>query len=306
MRISVSLRSGYPVDDPRQGARWMIERARAAREAGLDALFVGDHHATWPRSYYQNSPMLGRLLAEWGDRACGALFLLPLWSPVLVAEQVATLAAIAGGRFILQAAIGGGELQFAALGASLRTRPSVFETNLAVIRRLLAGDEVDGVRVAPVPAEPVEVWIGGHVPAALDRAARLGDGWLAGPEATDDEAARLIGAYRDRCQAHGRVPAAVALRRDVHVGADDKDAAAVAGPVLERGYRGFDPAACVVGGPAAVAERFAGYAAMGFTEVVVRHLADDQDQVLGSFARLGEVRPSVAGARGLGGVPRDA
>ena len=68
-----------------------------AREAGLDSLFLGDHHAV-PVPYYQNVPMLGRLLAEWGDRPAGALFLLPLWNPVLVAEQIGSLAAIAAGE----------------------------------------------------------------------------------------------------------------------------------------------------------------------------------------------------------------
>ena len=72
----------------------MIERARAAADAGLDSLFIGDHHNV-PVPYYQNVPMLGRLLAEWDDRPAGALFLLPLWHPVLVAEQIGTLASIA-------------------------------------------------------------------------------------------------------------------------------------------------------------------------------------------------------------------
>ena len=78
----------------------MVARARAAEAAGLDSLFVGDHHVT-PRPYYQNSPILGRLLAEWGERPCGALYLLPLWHPVLVAEQVGTLAAIARGLHVI-------------------------------------------------------------------------------------------------------------------------------------------------------------------------------------------------------------
>ncbi len=78
MRIGISLTSAYAVKDAREGAQRMIGRARAAREAGLDSLFVGDHHAT-PLPYYQNSAILGRLLAEWGDAACGALYLLPLW-----------------------------------------------------------------------------------------------------------------------------------------------------------------------------------------------------------------------------------
>ena len=294
MRIGTSLRSSYPVADPREGARWMVERAAAAASAGLDSLFVGDHHATGPMPYYQNSAILGRLLAEWGDRPAGALYLLPAWNPVLVAEQVGTLAAVAGGRFILQCAVGGGD-QMAALGAPPRGRGAVFEGRLAVIRRLLAGEDVDGVRVAPTPPEPLEVWIGGHAPAAIDRAARLGDGWIAAPWATDDQAAELAAAYWKACEAHDRAPGEVVIRRDVHVGADDADARRVARPVLDGGYRGMDPAATVVGGPERVAERFSRYANMGYDHVLVRHLADDQEEVLASFARLARVREIVIG-----------
>ena len=96
MKVGVSLRSGYAPMDARTGARWLVERARAARDAGLDSLFIGDHHNV-PVPYYQNVPMLGRLLAEWDDRPAGALFLLPLWHPVLLAEQIGTLASIAAG-----------------------------------------------------------------------------------------------------------------------------------------------------------------------------------------------------------------
>lgn len=300
MRIGVSLRSGYGPMDARQGARWMIERARAARDAGLDHLFVGDHHNV-PVPYYQNVPMLGRLLAEWDERPAGALFLLPLWHPVLVAEQVGTLASIARGRFVMQCAIGGGAEQFAAMGVALRERPARFEAALDVVRRLCAGEEVttthpfaiERARIAPVPPEPLEVWIGAAAPPAIDRAARLGDAFLAGPEATLPEAARLIDEYREACARHGRTPAAIAIRRDVHVGADDARARAVAEPVLARGYRGFDPAATVVGGPGRVSEAFAALGELGYTDVVVRHLADDQEQVLASFERLGDVRRAV-------------
>jgi alkanesulfonate monooxygenase SsuD/methylene tetrahydromethanopterin reductase-like flavin-dependent oxidoreductase (luciferase family) len=286
--------------DARQGARWMIERARAARDAGLDHLFVGDHHNV-PVPYYQNVPMLGRLLAEWDERPAGALFLLPLWHPVLVAEQIGTLASIARGRFVMQCAIGGGAEQFAAMGVDLRERPARFEAALDVVRRLCAGEEVttahpfaiERARIAPVPPEPLEVWIGAAAPRAIDRAARLGDAFLAGPEATLPEAARLIDEYREACARHGRRPAAIAIRRDVHVGADDAQARAVAEPVLARGYRGFDPAATVVGGPGRVSEAFAALGELGYTDVVVRHLADDQDQVLASFERLGDVRRAV-------------
>lgn len=293
VKIGTSLRSTYAVDDPRVGARWMVERAAAAAEAGLDSLFVGDHHATGPSAYYQNSPILGRLLAEWGDRQAGALYLLPAWNPVLVAEQVGTLAALAQGPFVLQCAVGGGD-QMAAMGAPPKGRAQLFEHHLDLIRRLLSGEEVDGVRVAPTPAEPLEIWIGGHAAPAIDRAARMGDAWIAAPWATDEQAAEMAVEYRKACEAHGRTPAAVVLRRDVHVGDDEADARRVADPVLAGGYRGMDPSATVVGSPDQVAERFAAYAAMGYDHILVRHLAEEQDEVLSSFARLRDVRQAVA------------
>ncbi len=181
MRIGISLTSSHMIEDVRAGARMMIERAGAAREAGLDSLFVGDHHAM-PMPYYQNVPMTGRLLAEWGDKPAGCLFLLPLWNPVLAAEQIGTLASIADGRFIVQCALGAGHQQFAALGANIRHRPSLFEEGLDIVRRLLRGETVNadgryqfqGARIAPCPPEPVDFWIGGSAEPSIDRAARRG------------------------------------------------------------------------------------------------------------------------------------
>lgn len=281
----------------------MVERCRAASDAGLDSLFVGDRHVTGD-SYMQNSPTLGRLLAEWGDRPAGALYLLPLWHPVLVAEQVGTLAAIAGGRFIMQCAIGDGAEQFDGMGVDRSKRPSRFETALDIIRRLLAGEEVssDGpwrierARTGPVPAEPVEVWAGGAVSPALDRAARVAEAWVAGPYAPVEELARQVETYRRACEVHRRKPTAMAIRRDVHVGRDDADALAVAEPVMAAGYRGLDPDVLVVGGPDRVAAEFRRLADLGFTDVLVRHLADDQREVLRSFERLAGVREMVAEA----------
>jgi alkanesulfonate monooxygenase SsuD/methylene tetrahydromethanopterin reductase-like flavin-dependent oxidoreductase (luciferase family) len=301
VRIGVSLRTAYMVDDPAVGARWVVERAVAARDAGLDSLFVGDHHSTGPASYYQNVALLGRLLADWpSDRPAGVLMLLPLWPPVLAAELLGTLAAVHDGPLVLQCAVGGGDAQFAAMGASLRTRPSRFEAALDVIRRLLAGERVDsetfgvrGASIAPRPPRGFEVWIGAAADAAVDRAARLGDAFLCGPEATPVEAARLADHYRRRCEQHGTTPR-LAVRRDVHVGRDAADTERVAGPIVAAGYRGFDPAALCVGGPDEVAEQLRSFAPMGYEEVLVRHLAEDHTEVLASFERLAAVRREVA------------
>jgi alkanesulfonate monooxygenase SsuD/methylene tetrahydromethanopterin reductase-like flavin-dependent oxidoreductase (luciferase family) len=271
----------------------MVERARAAREAGLDSLFLGDHHVTGG-PYYQNVPMLGRLLAEWGRAPAGALFLLALWHPVLLAEQVGTLAAVADGPFVLQCALGGADEQFAGMGVSTRGRTAAFEANLATVRALLAGEAVRGARIGPLPPETVPVWIGAGAPTAIDRAARLGDGWIAAPGVTVEEARRQLDHYRERCAAHGRPVGTAVIRRDVHVGADSADAHRVADPVLAAGHRGFGPDVPVVGGVSEVAEAFAGLADMGYTDVLVRHLAQDQNEVLASFARLAAVRAAVA------------
>jgi len=301
MRVGVSLTSAHTVDDPRQGARWMIERAAAARKADLDSLFVGDHHST-PGKYYQNVPMLGRLLAEWSDKPAGCLFLLPLWNPVLIAEQVGTLAAIMRGRFIFQCGLGDDDAQFRAMGAQLKSRVTAFEESLAALRKLFAGETVtasgifsfDSARVTLKPAEPVEVWIGATAPPAIDRAAQLGDGWLASPGLTIDIAREKIAYYRDRCKAHGRTPTAIAIRRDVYVGESPDEAKTTLEAAVAKGYRGFDPKALVAGTVPQVLERFRALGAMGFTDVIVRHLTTNHAKVLGSFARLGEVRRALA------------
>lgn len=302
MRIGISMASAYGVDDVRAGARYMIERARAAHAAGLDSLFVGDHHAT-PAPYYQNSPILGRVLAEWGAREAGALYLLPLWNPVLVAEQAATLASIAQGPFVLQCAIGGGRGQFAAMGVEYGGKPSKFEEALSIIRALWAGETVDGpgghwpvarTRIAPLPPEPIEVWIGASAQPAIDRAARLGDAWLGSPGTTLAETRRQLDWYREACAAHGRDPERITLRRDVYVGESVAEARATMRPYVDRGYRGIDPEALVIGDVSAAADQLAAYAELGFTDVLIRNITADQGQALATIARLARVREQLA------------
>ena len=302
MRVGISLTSNHPdVKDPRHGARWMIERTAAARGAGLDSLFIGDQHVS-PTPYYQNTPMLGRLLAEWGKAPAGCLFLLPLWHPVLAAEQIGTLAAIAQGPFIMQCGLGWGEARFAAMGANPRTRPSAFEEALDIVRPLLAGETVSSSRrfriteasLALRPAEPVEVWVGASAPPAIDRAARLAEGWIASPGLTFEEARAQADIYRERCAAYGRQPGAIVLRRDVYVGESSSEAQAELQHVLDRGYRGIPSEALIAGSADDVAEQFRAFGKIGYTEILVRHLSNDQSKVLGSLERLAAVRAAVA------------
>jgi alkanesulfonate monooxygenase SsuD/methylene tetrahydromethanopterin reductase-like flavin-dependent oxidoreductase (luciferase family) len=301
MRIGISVSSSYQVDDPREGARNMIERARAARDAGLDSLFVGDHHVT-PFTYYQNTPILGRMLAEWGEMPFGALYLLPLWHPVVLAEQIATLASIAPGRFIMQCGLGD-DRQGKAMGVDMSRRVGMFRASLEVMRALWRGESVDeerywhlsAARIAPMPPEPIEVWIGALVQPAIRRAAQLGEGWLASPNLTPAQTADAASVYRQACAEFERTPTAVALRRDVFVGATSQAARATVTPYLEAGYRGMSEDALLFGSPGEVADLLRTFADQGYTDVIVRNLSARQDESLATIERLAEVKALLAG-----------
>src|SRR5262249_54151424 len=56
---------------------------------------------------------------------------------------------------------------------------------------------LDGVRVSPRPRVPVEIWLAGTVPAAVERAGTLADGWLTGQNVPDDELLRQLDVYRE-------------------------------------------------------------------------------------------------------------
>ena len=303
MRLGVSLRSFYPAGDVRALAQQMVERARAVSDAGVDYLLVGDSHTTGPLPYFQNAPMLGRLLAEWSDGLAGILMALPLWNPVLAAEQIGTLASIAPGRFVLVGGLGNSRL-YAPMGIDGSPIAARFESGLAIVRQLLAGERVDvddehfrvvGASIAPIPPEPVDVWIAASAPPAIDRAARVGDGWLGVNDLTREQARAQLAHYLERCDAHDRAPGVVAIRRDVYVGEDAADAARVAGPVVARRvasphrHERAPEEASVWGTAEDVAEQLLWYQELGYTDVVVRELADGHDDAVRSFERLAAV-----------------
>ena len=297
MKIGISVTSSHATRDVRAGARDMIERARAANQAGLSSLFVGDHHVT-PVPYYQNTAILGRMLAEWGDREAGALYLLPLWNPVLLAEQVATLACIAEGPFVLQCALGADPRASAGMGVEHRYRPSMFEGSLEIMAALWAGEEVthdgrfkiDRARISPTPPEPIEVWIGASAEPALDRVARLGHVWLGQPGTNLDATKRQLASYRQACARHGANPSRMALRRDIYVGSSSQQARSTMAPYIEKGYRGFPEDSLVIGDAAEVADQLNDYRELGFTDILIRNITRDQSEALATIERLAEVR----------------
>jgi probable F420-dependent oxidoreductase len=150
---------------------------------------------------------------------------LPCRNPVVTAKQVATLDALSGGRVVLAIGVGWLREEFAALDVPFAGRGARTDEYLAVCRALWAGGTAshDGpsyrlppVRTGPRPVQRPHppVWVAGNSDAALDRAARHGDGWH-GIDLAPDELAAHVARLRAACAAQGRDPDAVrvTLRR---------------------------------------------------------------------------------------------
>jgi len=129
---------------------------------------------------------------------------------------------------------------------------------------------------------------------AIDRAARIADGWIASPSLTREAARSQADFYRERCAAYGKRPAAVALRRDIYVGASSADAQTVLQQALSKGYRGIPAEALIAGSIDEVTAQFRILGGLGYTDIIVRHLTNDQPKVLGSLERLEKVRAALS------------
>jgi alkanesulfonate monooxygenase SsuD/methylene tetrahydromethanopterin reductase-like flavin-dependent oxidoreductase (luciferase family) len=284
--------------DTGEQARNVLEVAAAARAAGLDGLLFGDHHAV-PAAYansFAPIPTLARLMAVTGEMTVGMVLLAPFYHPIVLAEQIGTLAAFASAPLVVTLANGGRAQAFEAFGIPMASRASRLEELVTIVRALLAGERVtfrgrhftlDGVSISPLPRVPVSIWIAGTVTAAAARAGRIGDGWLTGQNATRDELAQQLDVYRETAARAGR-PALPVLRRDIYVGESDAEAKATVGRVLAEGYRGTGMDQLLVGGAASIVEQLRGYRALGFEYVMVRHIVGEHDRMLRSFARIGE------------------
>jgi probable F420-dependent oxidoreductase len=114
---------------------------------------------------------------------------LPVRNPVLVAKQATSVAVLTGGRLSLGVGTSPWREDYEVLGVPWAGRGQRMDEEIAIIRGLAAGGyfeyhgavfDVPPVKIAPVPAQPIPLLIGGHGDAALRRAAQTGDGWLHG------------------------------------------------------------------------------------------------------------------------------
>jgi probable F420-dependent oxidoreductase len=220
---------------------------------------------------------------------------LPGRHPVLVAKQLASLAGLAPRRVL--PVFGLRPARAAERGlfeVPAGRRAGVFEESLRLIRLLLTHEEVsfrgefftvDGAHVGPLPAKPLDIWLGGSAPGALNRVGRLADGWL-GSLLTPQEA----WAARETIQA-----AASAAGREVeadHFGislpvAPDSGVPADLAAAIGQHRPGSDPAALVPVGWGAARRAIEQYIAGGISKFVIRPAAAPAsiDNFLSDFTR---------------------
>ena len=204
VRIGVSL-------GPAGGPDQFAAAVDLIEQAGVDSLWL-------PEMVYspQVEPFTGMAFALSRTRrlkAGSGISVLPGRHPVLVAKQLASLAGLAPGRvlpvFGLRPAQPAEQALFPVPSGQ---RAALFDESLALLRLLLTTEQVsfDGsfftvsdASVGPLPAKPLDIWLGGSAPGGLRRVGRLADGWL-GSLLTPAEAAAAVAVINEAAADAGR------------------------------------------------------------------------------------------------------
>jgi probable F420-dependent oxidoreductase len=238
---------------PIEGGRFYpqaIEEVVQAEDLGFDSVWMEEHHSVV--DHYWPSPLT--VLAGFATRTSRMtlgtdIVVAPFHHPVRLAEDVAMLDVMSGGRVILGAAIGYKPDEFALYGADLEKRGARFEEQLAIMKGLWTQDwlafkgtyfTVEG-RLEPKPVQKPHppVWIGGWGDLTLRRAAILADNWIPGPTADLPRLLRGKQQFLDNRKAAGRTAPITEwpLTRDVIIAETDAAARELAERHIMVSYR---------------------------------------------------------------------
>jgi alkanesulfonate monooxygenase SsuD/methylene tetrahydromethanopterin reductase-like flavin-dependent oxidoreductase (luciferase family) len=164
---------------------------------GFDDVWLSEHHFIEDGYLPSILPVAAAIAARTKRiRIASGVLLMPFHNPVRLAEDIAVVDVISGGRFELGVGVGFKLEEFDSFGVSFSERGSRTNQSLDIIRRLLGGETVTyksdffnfkNIKVTPEPIQKPHppIWLGGFTPAALRRAARYGDGFTV-PGATRD------------------------------------------------------------------------------------------------------------------------
>jgi alkanesulfonate monooxygenase SsuD/methylene tetrahydromethanopterin reductase-like flavin-dependent oxidoreductase (luciferase family) len=264
----------YPVDRQLQE---VVELARATRDAGFDTFASNHGYLRTPLRALQPVPLLARLAPETGDMALlTGVFLLALHNPIEVAEQMATLDVISGGRLVFGVGVGGRTMPCEAFGFDPAHRGARTGESLRIITRLWTEDRVtyngrhfsvaDAVCITkPLRKPRPPIWIGATEDAAIRRAARLADAWYPSPHAPLAHTERGLAYYREYLREYGKTaPPELPIRRDLFIAADQDTAVregsqSIRGPMSLWHDTEYDPDRYFMGSPEAIVEEIGRY-----------------------------------------------
>ncbi len=291
-------------DQPDNADR-VFRMAERAEEAGLDSVWVGDSLIAKPR--LEPLATLGALASRTSRVRLGTAVLLPaLRHPVLMAQTMATVDLISGGRLVIGAGVGGAfndeqRGEWAAAGVDPKRRAGRFEEIVEIAKGLGEGQphshegrhfSLDSVRMLPAAtqSEGVPWLLATHYragkPAQVDRAARLGDGVIAISD-TPEEFAEVIAQVDAKAEEYGRntTNRENVFYLTVNLEEDEAVAKADSEDWLMRYYGAniwgtrWGP----FGGVQQVADRMAEYAGAGADTLVVRFATFDPERQLDVF-----------------------
>lgn len=167
-----------------------LQQIAWAESIGYDDVWLTEHHFCDDGHAPSILPLAAAVAATTKTIRIGTgVLLLPLHHAVRVAEDGATVDILSRGRFELGVGVGYRPQEFAGLGASTRDRAGLTDEGLEVIARLWEGEclsyagkhyRLDQVSLNPRPYQQPRppLWVGGFAPAAPQRAARLGHGYI--------------------------------------------------------------------------------------------------------------------------------
>ncbi len=227
-----------------------LEEVTRAEELGFDSVWMEEHHSV--ANHYWPSPL--PVLAGFATRTSRMLLgtdimVAAFYHPVRLAEDIALLDIISGGRMITGIAIGYKPDEFTLYGVDLEKRGARFEEQLAIMKGLWTEDSIDfkgryytvrgRLEPRPLTKPHPPLWIGGWGDLTLRRAATLGDNWIPGPTA---DLERLIAGkqqFLDNRRIAGRTAPITEwpLTRDVIIAETDRKARELAEEHIMVAYR---------------------------------------------------------------------
>ena len=229
---SAQAKRGGPSDDSAVGFREFVDRNISAEKLGYKSSFVVEHHFTGFGQISATLNLLTWIAARTSTLRLGtAVLVLPWHNPVLLAEQIATLDLLSGGRVDIGIGKGYRLNEFDGFAMPIEESDERFQECLDVMLKSWTSDEAwshdgkywkfnDIVVEPPTHQRPhPQLWMGAGSDRSVKQVASLGYNMLLGQFDSVEQIAKSIDLYKTEVESHGRIydPKNVAVARSLYI-----------------------------------------------------------------------------------------